>query len=48
MIAIPRLFRAALPSGVKSIPRWRAIAAETGVISKSPTPVILSENERLF
>jgi len=41
MTAIPRLFLAARPSGVRSIPRWRAIAAETGVISKSPTAMSL-------
>ena len=39
--AIPRLLRAALPSAVKSIPRYRAMAAETGVISSSPTPRLL-------
>ena len=38
IIAIPRLFRAALPSAERSIPRCRAMAAETGVISNSPTP----------
>ena len=39
--AIPRLLRAALPSAVKSMPRYRAMAAETGVISSSPTPRLL-------
>lgn len=39
--AIPRLLRAALPSAVRSIPRYRAIAADTGVISSSPTPRLL-------
>ena len=42
MMTIPRLFLAALPSGVKSIPRCLAIAADTGVISRSPTPPTLS------
>ena len=37
MRAIPLLLRAALPSGVRSMPRCFAMAAETGVISKSPT-----------
>ena len=36
--AIPRLFLAALPSGDRSIPRCRAMAADIGVISNSPTP----------
>ena len=44
MTAIPRLLRAALPSGLKSIPRCRAMAAETGVISNSPTPILLAES----
>lgn len=44
MTAIPLLLRAAFPSGLKSIPRCLAIAAETGVISNSPTPILLAES----
>ena len=40
-IDMPRRLRAALPSAVRSIPRYRAIAADTGVISSSPTPRLL-------
>ena len=35
--AMPRRLRAARPSCDKSMLRWRAIAADTGVISSSPT-----------
>ena len=42
--AIPRRLRAAFPSGERSMPRWRAMAAETGVISSSPTPMELLES----
>ena len=41
MHTIPRRFRAALPSGERSMPRCRAMAAETGVTSSSPTPAAL-------
>lgn len=40
-MAKPRLFLAALPSGVRSMPRCLAMAADTGVISSSPTPILL-------
>ena len=38
MTLSPFLYRAALPSGLRSIPRYLAIEAAAGVISKSPTP----------
>ena len=41
-IAIPLLFSAAFPSGDKSMFRYRAMAAVTGVISSSPTPLSLA------
>ena len=41
MHTIPRRFLAAFPSGERSMPRCRAIAAETGVTSSSPTPAAL-------
>ena len=44
MTAIPLLFLAAFPSGVKSMPRCLAIAFDTGVISISPTPRLLAES----
>lgn len=39
MMAMPRRFRAALPSGERSMPMWRAIALDTGSYSRSPTAV---------
>ena len=44
MTATPLLFLAALPSGDRSIPRCLAIAAETGVISKSPRATLLKDS----
>ena len=44
MMPSPRLFLAALPSVDRSIPRCLAMAADTGVISSSPTPTVLVES----
>ena len=44
MTAMPLLLRAAFPSGLKSIPRCLAMAADTGVISNSPTPILLADS----
>ena len=44
MTATPRRFLAALPSGERSILRCLAIAAETGVISRSPNSTLLKDS----
>ena len=46
--ARPLLFLAAFPSGVRSMQRCLAIAADTGVISSSPTPGPLAIDSFIF